>query len=122
MSKENKGGRPSKMTSEVLAKLEHSFSLGLSDREACLYAEIDPATLYRYCEKHQEFYKRKELLKERPVMRAKIVVCDAIEAGDLKASQWYLERKAKEEFSPKQEQSISLASPVTIIDDLGGDE
>ena len=47
---------------------------------------------------------------------------DAIEAGDLKASQWYLERKAKEEFSPKQEQSISLASPVTIIDDLGGDE
>ena len=63
MSKENKGGRPSKMTPEVLAKLEHSFSLGLSDREACLYAEINPATLYRYCENHQEFCKRKELLK-----------------------------------------------------------
>ena len=29
--------------------------MGLSDREACIYADIAVSTLYDYCEKYNEF-------------------------------------------------------------------
>ena len=44
--------RPTKMTPEVLAKLEHAFKIGLTDAEACAYVGIDPSNFYRYQEKH----------------------------------------------------------------------
>ncbi|WP_230334267.1 hypothetical protein [Streptococcus suis] len=34
----NKGGRPTKMTQGTVKKLEEAFLRGLSDEEACLYA------------------------------------------------------------------------------------
>ena len=34
--------------------------MGLSDREACIYADIAVSTLYDYCKKHKEFSERKE--------------------------------------------------------------
>ena len=77
--------RPRKITKETVQKLEEGFLMGLSDREACIYADIAVSTLYDYCKKHKEFSERKELLK------------------DINLSLWYLERKCKDEFSPKQE-------------------
>ncbi|WP_206601387.1 hypothetical protein [Indiicoccus explosivorum] len=76
---------------------------GLSDREACLYAGIAPSTLYEYCKDKPEFSERKELLKEQVKMRAKLNVANLIERRDIDLSLWYLERKAKDEFSKKQE-------------------
>ena len=35
------------MTNEVIGKLEYGFSCGLSDREACLFAGINPDTVRR---------------------------------------------------------------------------
>ena len=52
---ENKVGRPTVMTKEVLSKLEMLFAHGLTDREACLIADINPATLYNYCNENPEF-------------------------------------------------------------------
>lgn len=110
----DKGGRPSVMTKDTLQKLESAFLFGFSDREACLYAEIAPATLYKYCKENTGFSERKELLKEQPKMRAKIKVVQAIEKGDTKMARWYLERKDKEEFGTTQ--AIELSGGI----DLGG--
>ena len=96
-------GRPSKITKEVLEKLEQAFLQGLSDEEACLLAEIDPKTLYNYCHKHPNFSSKKELLKERPKMLAKVNINKELEAGNIDVSKWFLERRAKDEFSTKQE-------------------
>ena len=96
-------GRPGKINKEVLSKLETAFMKGLSDREACLYADVEPRALYRYCDGHPEFRQRKELLKEQPKMRAKLNVSDRIDKHDIYISTWYLERKAKDEFSAKHE-------------------
>lgn len=42
-------GRPTVMrTDSVLALLKEAFEWGCTDREACLHAEVDEATLYRY--------------------------------------------------------------------------
>ena len=76
---------------------------GLSDREACIYADIAVSTLYDYCKKHKEFSERKELLKDNIKMKSKLNVAHGIKKGDINLSLWYLERKCKDEFSPKQE-------------------
>jgi hypothetical protein len=98
----NKGGRPTVMTDEVIQKLEYAFIHGLTDLEACLYANISKSTLYNYCEENPAFLERKEALKQHPTAKARLNVTEAIENGDEDLSKWWLERKAKDEFSTKQ--------------------
>ena len=111
---ENKVGRPTVMTEEVIQKLEYAFMRGLTDLEACLYANISKSTLYNYCEENPEFLERKEELKQHPTAKARLNVTEAIEKGDEDLSKWWLERKARDEFSTKQE----VAAKVTYEDKL----
>lgn len=113
---ENKVGRPTKMTAEVIGKLEILFAKGLTDREACLLANINPSTLYDYCNENPEFSERKEELKQHPTAKARLNVTEAIENGNEELSKWWLERKAKAEFSTKQE--VSADVKVTKLEDL----
>ncbi|MGM0215055.1 hypothetical protein [Enterococcus sp. AZ109] len=107
-----RGGRPKKITKSLLQKLEQGFLYGFTDEEACLHADISPSTLYNYCKEHPEFLERKEQLKSRPKMRAKLNIVRSLENGDVGVSQWYLERKAKDEFgnSQKIEHSGGIAT------------
>lgn len=92
------------MTPETISKLEDGFLKGLSDREAALYANIAPSTLYAYCAENPDFSERKEELKENVKLQAKLNVSDKILIKkDISLSTWYLERKAKDEFSPRSE-------------------
>lgn len=113
---ENKVGRPTVMTEAVLQKLEYAFMRGLNDVEACLYADIGTTTLYNYCEDNPDFRERKEELKKHPTAKAKINITEAIENGDEDMSKWWLERKAKYEFSTKQE--ISGDIKIAKLEDL----
>lgn len=105
--KKSNAGRPSIMNDATLNKLEYAFAKGMSDREACLFADISGQTLYNYCNAHPEYFERKELLKEMPKVKAKINIVEGIENGDTELSKWYLERKAKDEFSTKQDVDVS---------------
>ena len=96
-------GRPTVMTQEVVNKLEQAWSMGCSDVEACLHADISKQTLYDYQAKHPEFVDRKEQLKEQLVLKARTVIADALNRKDENTAKWYLERKAKNEFSTRQE-------------------
>lgn len=96
-------GRPTVMTKTVVSKLEEGFAKGLTDVEACLYANISKQSLYDYCKLHPEFTDRKEELKHQPRMKAKLIISDKLEAKDDYNARWYLERKAKDEFSTRQE-------------------
>jgi len=109
----NKGGRPTVMKDEILQKLESVFSYGAPDDEACVYADISPSTLYNYQKQHPEFLERKRLLKNRPILKARQTVVDNL--GDPKVAQWFLEHKAKQEFSIRTE---SIVADVTIEDIL----
>lgn len=101
-------GRPSIMTDGVLAKLEDAFSLGHTDEEACLYAEIDHSTLYRYCQENPNFARKKELLKHHMVLIARRNVAMKIKEGNVELSKWYLERKMREEFGTKENVEILM--------------
>ncbi len=113
---ENKVGRPTVMTEEVLQKLEYGFMKGLTDEQCCNYADIAPSTLYNYCKENPEFSERKEQLKNNPSVQAKLNIVEAIENGNIDIAKWWLERKEREEFSTKQELGGSLS--VSKLEDL----
>lgn len=87
-----KGGRPSALTSTVIAKLEDAFVCGATCQEACVYAGIHPSSLYRYLEKNPEFRERINGLKGMLTLRAKMVIFESLKAGCLETSWKVLER------------------------------
>lgn len=103
VKKRRKGaGRPTKFTAQTLAKLDEAFAIGCSDREACVFADVDPRNLYRYQEKHPEFRQRKELLKEKPILLARWELVKGLK-NNPELCMKFLERKLRKEFGPKQE-------------------
>ena len=103
-----KRGRKTVMTPEIINKLEQAFSMGCSDLEACLYADIGKTTLYNYQNENPEFVERKEKLKEKLVLKARTVIAESLNKQDENTAKWYLERKKKEEFSTKVEQETTF--------------
>ena len=104
MPKRKWAGRKTKMTKETVEKLEMAFMNSFTDAEACLYAWIDPWTLYNYIKVHPEFSSKKEALKNKPSMKAKLNMVKRINSwNDKESDKRWLERKNKEEFSSKQE-------------------
>jgi len=97
--KQKKVGRPTIMTEKTVERLRNAFAIGCTDIEACLHAEITEKTLYNYQNKHPEFLQEKERLKQKPLLKARRTVVDALD--QVSNAQWYLERKSKDEFSTK---------------------
>ena len=95
-----KGGRPTKMTSATLRKLEKVYAYGGNDVEACLYAGIGKSTLYDYQHTHPEFSERKSQLQTNPVLATLQTISKAIEDGDVEVAKWLLERRCRDEYAP----------------------
>ena len=93
-------GRPSVMTSEVLEKLKYAYMADSTDEEACIYAGISTAVLYKYQKRIPEFKEQKREWKQRPVLAARVKVVNDI-PQNIETAKWYLERKRKNEFSAK---------------------
>lgn len=108
-------GRKTVMTPEIINKLEQAFSMGCSDLEACLYADIGKTTLYNYQNENPEFVERKEKLKEKLVLKARSVIADSLNKQDENTAKWYLERKAKNEFSTKVENETTINGIETAL-------
>lgn len=130
MATVNKGGRPKGSTKEKinrskagrkavinehkLSLLRDAFLLGCTDTEACLKADISPATLYRYQEKNPDYESKKAQWKEQPFLIARQTINKGLET-DPKLALAYMERKKKEEFSLKSEMDLtSGGEPVKI--------
>lgn len=107
------GGRPTKLTPEVITKLEQAFSMGCTDKEACLFADISMPALYNFQNRRPEFVERKELLKEKPMMKARSTVLKNLD--DPEHAEWYLERKGRAEFSTRTEVPLSGELKVEIV-------
>ena len=94
----NVGGRPTVITKETVRKLEQAFKDGLSVSEACFVSGIGKRTFYDHKASDTTFAHNMELAKAYVTLRAKKVVVQAIDSGNLTAAKWYLERKARNEF------------------------
>lgn len=119
MNREKKKiGRPLKITDEVLKKLEYAFSLGCSDNEACIYADITPATLYNYQKRYPDFVDRKNMLKDKPILKARTAIDKALTSDDEKerniTARWLLEHKKSDEFNTKQSVDVQTSGSLSI--------
>jgi hypothetical protein len=112
----NKGGRPTIMTPAVIEKLEYAFSLGCTDIEACLHADIAVQTLYKYQDREPKFLERKNALKSSPIFLARESVLKGLK-DDPDLALKFLERRKKDEFSTKIENDhrVEMVKPI-----LGG--
>ncbi len=109
-----KRGRPSLLTESVQNQLKQAFLVGATDDEACLVVGIAPSTLYKFQEKNPSFSEQKRLWKRSPVFRAKATIVRNLDNVDV--AKWYLERRAKDEFSTKHElEGISDNTPIQVI-------
>jgi hypothetical protein len=108
-----KVGRKPIVTPEVVAILEEAFLIGHTDTEACLIANIDRSTFYRYIEKNPEFATRKEELKENQFAIARRTLMKGVKENPELALK-FLERKKKSEFGVKTEVDLtSGGKPIT---------
>ena len=108
-----KRGRPCGVTPEKLDKLEKGFMLGLNDVECCLYADISTSAFYRYLEKNPKFRDKKEVLKKKPLLKAKMNVNELLEQGDEITTRWYLEKRS-DEFSAKHEIDVNAGGVLSL--------
>lgn len=96
--------------------------MGCTDTEACLYADIEPATLYNYQKIHPEFIEKKSYWKENPLLKARKILNRDLDLWDSNTAKWLLERKAKAEFSTKTEIGLTDKDGedrnLTVIDSL----
>lgn len=109
-----KEGRPTVMTEETLRKLEEAFLNGATDKEAIFQADISSTAFYDYCKENPDFAERKEALKDQVKYRARMNIVKAIEEGDKQLSQWYLERKVKNEFAQRTEHTGEEGGPIAL--------
>jgi hypothetical protein len=107
-----KPGRPSKMTVDVVRKLEDAFKFGATITEACYLSGISREMFYQYYRSDQEFSDKIERARSWLVITAKHNVAKAVMNGDIKSSVWLLEKRdslptvsVEEEFplEPKDE-------------------
>lgn len=91
------GGRPSKLTPEVVQKLEYAFSIGASVNEACLYADIGRSTFFEWQQANPKLADRFDALRDTPIFIARESVVKGIKR-DPKLALDFLGRKAKKEF------------------------
>lgn len=111
MSKhKEKRGRPTVFTPQILDKLEQVFAIGGTDEEACFYAGVGKSALYNYQQDNPDFVERKEALKNKPILKARQTVVNAL--SETQHAQWYLQRKAKKEFSERTEHTGTDGSPL----------
>jgi len=103
-------GRPSKMTSQVVSKLEEAFAIGASVAEACMYADITRETYYQWIKKNPKFSDRVEALQLKPTLKARQTVVKALDNPDMAMK--YLERKHKGEFSIRTEHTGENGKPI----------
>lgn len=116
----DKPGQPTVMTTETLRLLREAFEWGCTDKEACLHAQIAQSTLYAYQLVNKEYVEWKEAWKESPTLKARKCVVDAL-GTNVDMSMKYLERKKKDEFSPRSEHTGADGKdllPVPILGNL----
>ncbi len=95
-----KMGRPIAMTDRVLEKLESSLCAGYSVTTACYFAGVSTSTYYEYKALDKEFSDKVTRASEWATFRARQVILQEIEKGNLKAAMYWLERKSRAEFAP----------------------
>ena len=99
--------KPKNVDDEVWTCVVKAWENGLSDREAALLVSRDTETMLKasdiakWKKDNPDIAELQAFLEVAVRTDAKLNISEAIRAGKTKVAQWYLERKAADEFSTK---------------------
>jgi len=93
-----KNGRPTALVPETVAKLEAGLKAGFTIEQACVYAGINKATLYRRIKVDEAFATKISQAQAYTTFAAKRNINKAIVDGSVQEAKWWLEKKHPEEF------------------------
>ncbi len=99
--------KPKDVDAEVWTIVVEAWENGLSDREASLLVSrklnvyVKASEIAKWKKDNPEIAELQAFLEVAVRTDAKLNVSEAIKAGKTKVAQWYLERKAADEFSTK---------------------
>lgn len=99
-------GRPTVFDHDTVRKLEQAFAIGCTVEEACFVSGVSRSAYYKRLEDDEQFMDKMERSKLYMIIQSRHTVYKAIQAGDVKTSMWYLERKRKDEFGIKSQSAI----------------
>ena len=86
-------GRPTKMTAEVVEKLEDALKFGSSVTEACYLSGVSRDFFYQHYQSNQDFSDKMERARGWLSIQAKHTLANSILNGDVKSSIWLLDKK-----------------------------
>lgn len=95
-------GRPPAIKEDTVRKLEASLASGYGVSAACHFSGISRSTYYEHLALDKDFSDKMRMAEEWCTFRARQVILQAIDGGDIKAAQWWLERKSRFEFAPNK--------------------
>ncbi len=106
--------RPTKRSPEREQAVLNALRLGNTRRNAAAYAEIDPATLWRWCEADATFRNAVEKAEADAETRFLGQVAKAAADGTWQAAAWWLERRRPEDYRRREgvELSGSNGGPI----------
>lgn len=96
-------GKPTVVTTDVVALLISAFQDGLNVTQACWQAGIGRDAYYDRYNVDPEFADKMDRAREFPSMNSRKGIVKAIKNGDVHSMKWWLERRSKDEFSTRQE-------------------
>lgn len=105
----SRGGRPSKLTRDVLDAIVQAVRAGYDLEVAARLAQVDLTTLYRWLKRgrrgreglYAELARAVADAERRTTLAAGACIQQQIIAGNLKAAQWWQQCKLPEHFAPR---------------------
>lgn len=115
--------KPKDVDDEVWTSVVKAWENGLSDREAALLASRNTDTMLKasdiakWKKENPDIAELQAFLEVAVRTDAKLNISEAIRAGKTKVAQWYLERKAADEFSTKSAVAFEGAVVELTLED-----
>lgn len=114
----DKAGRPTVVTEQVLSKLKAVLQRGISVKKACVYARIAEKTFYRHYNNDSVFRQFIEDCRAYTTLIAgEVVVDDIIKNKNVSTAKWWLEKKDPEEFVNKPVVELNQTNNYEFISD-----
>lgn len=93
-----KRGAPAVITPPVETQILMGVRAGMSINTASAYAGVPKSTVHDYIKNNPDFSDKIQTIRETPLSLALMTVYQALEAGDLETSKWYIEQCRKREI------------------------